>query len=97
MVLYNPIAYFLDRYFWPLLFHFAYLATLCLCLSVSACVQIPVVAEEAQPPTVACKMEAQSEHVRVAHTSLHVWAPICHAQSGLIDEISASELSQEFY
>ncbi len=26
-----------------------------------------------QPPTVACKMEAQSEYVHVAHTFLHIW------------------------
>ncbi len=30
-----------------------------------------------QPTTVACKMEAQSEHVHVACTFLHVCAPIC--------------------
>ena len=30
-----------------------------------------------QPPTVAWKMEAQSEHVHIACTSLHVLAPTC--------------------
>ena len=26
-----------------------------------------------QPPTVTCKMEAQSEYIHIAHTFLHVW------------------------
>ncbi len=29
--------------------------------------------EAAQPPTVGCRMEAQSEHVHIAYTFLHVW------------------------
>ena len=50
-----------------------------------------------QPPTVACKMEAQSEHVHVACTFLHVLAPILRAQSAIINEISAPELGRKAY
>ena len=42
------------------------------------------------------KMEARSEYSHVACTFLHVWRPILHAQSMLIDKISASELSRKF-
>ncbi len=31
----------------------------------------------AQPPTVLCKMEAQSEYVHIAYMFLHVLVPIC--------------------
>ena len=36
-----------------------------------------LILEPTQPPTAACKMEAQSECVRGACTFLHVWAPTC--------------------
>ncbi len=45
-----------------------------------------------QPPMAVCKMEAQSEYVHVAHT----FGTNLHAQSVLINKISASELSREF-
>ena len=41
-------------------------------------------------------MEAQSEHVHVAYTLLHVLATILYPQSVLIDKISASELSRKY-
>ncbi len=47
-------------------------------------------------------MEAQSEYVHVAHTwfffffFLQVWRADLHAQSVLINKISASELSRKF-
>ena len=37
----------------------------------------PFFLKPTQPPTVACKMEAQSEYVHIASTFLHVWRPIC--------------------
>ena len=43
------------------------------------------------------KMDAQSERAHVAHTFLHVWAPDLRAQSELINETPASELSREVY
>ncbi len=41
-------------------------------------------------------MEAQFENAHNAHTYLHVWVPICYAQSVLINKISASELRGKF-
>ncbi len=49
-----------------------------------------------QPPTLACKMEAQSEHVHIACTFLARSAPDLHAQSAPSDIISASELRRKF-
>ncbi len=51
-----------------------------------------------QPPTVACKMEAQSEHAHIAYTGFFFArsAPTLHAQSVLTNKISASELSRKF-
>ena len=49
-----------------------------------------------QPPTVARKMETQSEHVRGAYSVFaRLGADLC-APSVLIDEISASELGRKF-
>ncbi len=53
-------------------------------------------APSTQPPTVACKMEAQSEHVRVSHTFLPRFGGDSHAQSVLSNEISASGLKRKF-
>ena len=50
----------------------------------------------AQPPTVACKMEAQSEQVHVACTFLHVFDTDWYAQSVLSDKIYALELRRKF-
>ncbi len=53
--------------------------------------------EFSQPVTVVCKMEAQSEHLRVAHTPFFAClAPNLHAQSVLSNKISASELKRRF-
>ncbi len=49
----------------------------------------------AQPPTVACKMEAQSEYVHVAHTFFCIFGADLHAQLVLINKISASELRRK--
>ncbi len=49
-----------------------------------------------QPPTVACKMEVQSEYVCVARTFLHVLAPTCMPSRCLVTKISAPELSRKF-
>ena len=43
----------------------------------------------AQPPTMVCKMKAQAQWLHFAHTLLQ-------AQLGLVDKISASELSRKF-
>ncbi len=40
-------------------------------------------------------MEAQSEHVHVAYTAMHVWAPIRMLRRCLLDKISASELRRK--
>ncbi len=49
-----------------------------------------------QPPTVACKMEAQSEYVHIACTFFARSAPICMlSPAQLLTKISASELSQQ--
>ncbi len=40
-----------------------------------------VISIATQPPTVACKVEAQSEYVHVAHTFLARFAPTCNARS----------------
>ncbi len=42
------------------------------------------------------KVEAQSECVRVAHTFLHIWAPIRMLGRCLVTKFSASELSRKF-
>ena len=44
---------------------------------------------------VACKMEAQSEHVRVAYTFFARLAPTCMLSRCLITKISASELRRK--
>ncbi len=49
-----------------------------------------------QPPTVARKMEAQSENVHVACTFLTRFGTDSYAQSVHINKISASELSRKF-
>ena len=48
--------------------------------------------------TVACKVEAQSEHAHVAPTFSHVWAPTCMLSRCLVTQKkdSASELSRKF-
>ncbi len=51
----------------------------------------------AQPPTVVCKMEAQSEYVHVAHTFFARLDVDSYAQSVLTNKISASELRRNFY
>ncbi len=68
---------------------------LLLCLSVSLSLSL----SPAQPPTVACKPEAQSEHVHVAYTffSLHVPEPTRMLRWCLATKISASEPSREVY
>ncbi len=51
----------------------------------------------AQPAMVACKMQAQSEHVHVACMFLLVWCPLALYSVGvLINKISASELRRKF-
>ena len=42
------------------------------------------------------KMEAQSEHVHVAYTSLHVFGADLDAQSAISNKISESELRRKF-
>ncbi len=49
-----------------------------------------------QPPTVACKMEAQSEHARIAYMFFAHLAPICMLSRCLSTKISASELRRKF-
>ncbi len=49
-----------------------------------------------QPATVACKMEAQSEYVRVAHTFFAHFSADLYAQSVISYKISASELRRKF-
>ncbi len=49
------------------------------------------------PPTVVCKMEAQfGIYAHVAHTFFARFGADSHAQSALINKISASELSRKF-
>ncbi len=50
----------------------------------------------AQPPTVACKMEARLEYIHIAHTFCARVAPICTLGRCLLTKISASELSRKF-
>ncbi len=40
-------------------------------------------------------MEAQLEYMHIAQTFLHIWRRSLHAQSVLIDDISAPELSRK--
>ncbi len=49
-----------------------------------------------QPPTVACKMEGQSEYIHIAHTFFARLVPICVLSQCLSDKISTSELSRKF-
>ncbi len=48
-----------------------------------------------QPATVACKMEAQLEYVHVAYMFFCTLGADLHAQSVLVNKISASELSRK--
>ena len=61
----------------------------------STCRWHPPPSSPTQPPTVACKMEAQSEYAHVACTSCALLAPISHAQPVLVDRVSASELGRK--
>ncbi len=49
-----------------------------------------------QPATMVCKVEAQSEYVRIACTSLHVSCRFCVLSRWLSTKISASELRRKF-
>ena len=50
-----------------------------------------------QPPKVVCKVRAQSECIHVAHAFFFcTFGTDLHAQSVLINEISAAELSWKF-
>ncbi len=51
----------------------------------------------AQPPTVARKMEARSERVRIARARLCTSGTDSHARSVLIGKVSGSELSRRVY
>ncbi len=61
------------------------------------CEVLVVIWMHTQPPTVACKMEAQSEYVHIAHTFFFcTFGADLYAQSVIIHKISASELSRRF-
>ncbi len=51
----------------------------------------------AQPPTVACKMEAQSGYAHIAHTFLHVRRPICMPSRWFVDKIFYIGAQKEAY
>ncbi len=53
-------------------------------------------AKPTQPPTVVCKAEAQLEYIHIAYTCFCTFGTDLPAQSVLINEISASELSRKF-
>ena len=50
----------------------------------------------AQPPTLVCKMEAQSEYVNIAYMFFARLGADSYAHSVLTDKISASELRRKF-
>ena len=57
---------------------------------------LPAHLPPSQPPTVACKIEAQLEYIQAAYTLLHVLSPIGMLCRCLSNKISASELSRKF-
>ncbi len=56
----------------------------------------PLPTTSAQPPRVACKVGAQSEHAHVARTFFATFGADLHAPSVIGSEISASELRRKF-
>ena len=65
-------------------------------VSLSLSLSLSVSSFSSQPPMVVCKMEAQSEHARVAYTFFARLEPTCMLGRCLLTKLSASELRRKF-
>ncbi len=61
------------------------------------CLPLFVKITATQPSVVACKKEAQLEHVHIAYTFLRVWRRLVMLRQCLLTKISAAELRKKFF